>query len=66
MPRVSLFSGRLGPVGLALTIYDIYRRLPPKQRRRLLDLTRKHGPTVARAAYNRSQAARDARAARKR
>jgi hypothetical protein len=66
MPRVSLFSRRLGPVGLALALYDIYRRLPAKQRRQLLDLTRKHGPKVARAAYTRGQTARAARTTRKR
>jgi hypothetical protein len=37
----------MGPLGLALTAYDIYRRLPPKQRKQLVALARKHGPTVA-------------------
>ena len=41
------FTRRIGPMGLALTIYDVYRRLPPKQRRQLLDMTRKHGPRLA-------------------
>lgn len=45
MPR--LLTRRLGPLGLALTMYDLYRRLPPKQRKQLLDLTRKHGPRLA-------------------
>ena len=45
MPR--LLTRRLGPLGLALTVYDLYRRLPPKQRKQLLDLTRKHGPRLA-------------------
>jgi hypothetical protein len=53
--------GRIGPLGLALTVYDIYRRLPPSQRKRVLQLTRKHGPKVARAAYNRSRAGRTTR-----
>jgi hypothetical protein len=56
-----LFPGRLGPVGVALTLFDVYRRLPPKQRRQILDLTRKHGPRVAGAAYARARAARAAR-----
>ncbi len=41
--------GRLrpGPVGVAITLYDVWRRLPPKQRKQLLRLARKHGPTAA-------------------
>lgn len=46
MPRLKL-TRRMGPLGLALTAYDIYRRLPPRQRKQLLALARKHGPTVA-------------------
>jgi hypothetical protein len=38
---------RFGPFGLALTAWDIWRRLPPKQRKQALDLARKHGPKVA-------------------
>ena len=45
MPR--LLRPRLGPLGLALTFWDVYRRLPPRQRKLLLDRARKHGPTVA-------------------
>lgn len=37
---------RLGPLGLALTAYDVYRRLPPKQQRQALELIRKHGPRL--------------------
>jgi hypothetical protein len=44
MPRL---RPRVGPLGLALTLWDVYRRLPPKQRKMILDLARKHGPTVA-------------------
>jgi hypothetical protein len=49
---------RLGPLGLALTLYDLYRKLPPKQRRQLLEMTRKHGPRLAAKAM---QARRDRR-----
>jgi hypothetical protein len=42
-----LLSRRAGPIGLALTAYDIWRRLPKKQRRQILEATRKHGPRVA-------------------
>jgi hypothetical protein len=37
---------RLGPVGVALTLYDVWRRLPPKQRQQAFELARKHGPAV--------------------
>jgi hypothetical protein len=35
---------------MALTLIDLWRRLPPKQRKQAFDLARKHGPTVARQA----------------
>jgi hypothetical protein len=38
---------RIGPLGIALTVWDVYRRLPPRQRKQLIALARKHGPTVA-------------------
>lgn len=38
---------RPGPVGLAIALWDVWRRLPPKQRRQLMNLAREHGPTVA-------------------
>lgn len=41
------------PIGIALTLFELYRRLPPKQRRRLLEATRKHGSRVAAAALKR-------------
>jgi hypothetical protein len=41
------FSRRFGPIGLALTAWDVWRRLPPKQRRQVLNAARKHGPKVA-------------------
>ena len=48
MPRpYRLLTRRVGPLGLALTAYDIWRRLPPKQRKQLLALAREHGPRVA-------------------
>jgi hypothetical protein len=42
---------RPGPVGIAITLYDVWRRLPPKQRKQLLKLARKHGPKVAAKAF---------------
>src|SRR3954471_12731883 len=32
------------PVGYVLTLYDVWRRLPPKQRKLALEIARKHGP----------------------
>ncbi len=51
-------SGRVGPVGLVLTAIDLWGRLTPAQRRRLIKVTRKHGPAVARAAVRRARATR--------
>ena len=57
MARLSRLRGA-GPVGLALAAYDIWRRLPPKQRRRLAKALRKHGPKVASKLIERGRAAR--------
>jgi hypothetical protein len=38
---------RPGPIGVAITIFDIWRRLPPKQRKLAVQLARKHGPKAA-------------------
>lgn len=43
MPRL---LRRAGPVGLALTLADAWKKLPPKQRRAILDQAKKHGPTI--------------------
>jgi hypothetical protein len=46
MPRVR----PPGPIGLALTALEVWRRLPPRQRRQILDATRKQAPRAAAAA----------------
>ena len=46
MARIGKF--RPGAVGVALAMYDVWRRLPPRQRKQLMQLARTHGPTVAR------------------
>ncbi len=51
-----------GAIGLVLTAYDIWRRLPPSQRRQLTGAARKHGPRIAMAA---AAAAKAKRAAKK-
>jgi hypothetical protein len=57
MPRIPL-TRRLGPLGAALTLWDIWRRLPPKQRRWVLDQARHHGPRVAKQALEAQRARR--------
>jgi hypothetical protein len=52
---------RVGPIGLALTAWDIWRRLPPRQRKQVLDIARKHGPKVASKVLRASARARAAR-----
>jgi len=49
MARVKL-SRRLGPVGTALTIWDLWRRLPKRQRKWVASQARKHGPRLAKQA----------------
>ena len=46
MPRIKL-SRRTNAVGMALTLFDLWRRLPPRQRRWVFKQARKHGPRVA-------------------
>ena len=47
-----LLSRRAGPLGLALTAYDVWRRLPANQRRQIIDVARKHGPRTAARVVN--------------
>ena len=39
--------GRVGPIGIALTAWDIWHRIPPRHRKAILRQARKHGPRVA-------------------
>jgi len=41
---------RAGPIGAALTAWDLWRRLPPRQRKWVARQVRKHGPRVAKQA----------------
>jgi hypothetical protein len=51
MPSFSrVFTRKIGPVGVALTAWDIWRRLPPEYRRQIMTATRKHGPRLAASA----------------
>jgi hypothetical protein len=58
MPRA---ARSLKPLGLALTAWDIWRRLPPRQRKQVLNIARKHGPKVAAAVLRAAARAREAR-----
>jgi hypothetical protein len=35
-------------VAVAITVLDVWRRLPPQQRKVAIQLARKHGPAAAR------------------
>ena len=56
-----LITRRIGPVGVALTLWDVWRRLPPRQRRWMMQQARTHGPRLAKQAV----AAQRARAKRR-
>jgi hypothetical protein len=47
-----------GPIGLAFTAYDVWKRLSPRQRRLIAKQAKKYGPQIA------AQALRSARAAK--
>ena len=47
MPPLVRLLLRRQPVVVALTAYDIWRRLSPKQRKLALQIARKHGPKLA-------------------
>ena len=49
MPRMKLKRGA-GAVGMAFTAWDLWRRLPPRQRRWVFKQARKHGPRIAKQA----------------
>jgi hypothetical protein len=55
---------RTGALGLALTAYDIWRRIPPAQRQQIILATRRHGPRIAASALKRGRTA-TARAAKR-
>jgi hypothetical protein len=53
MPRVTKLIGtRAGAFGVALTVWDIWQRIPPEHRHRLLAEARRHGPRLAKRAYD--------------
>ena len=59
VPRLHhLITRKMGPVGIALTAFDIWRRIPKQQRRQIIAQARKHGPRLAKAAVERQQRSR--------
>jgi len=56
VPRLRrMLTRRMGPVGVVLTAIDIWRRIPPKHRRRIVAEARRHGPRLAKAAAERQR-----------
>jgi hypothetical protein len=51
-------SRRLGPFGTALMLWDVWRRLPPRQRRWVVDQARMHGPRLVKQAMDAQKARR--------
>jgi hypothetical protein len=59
MPRLRrTFGRRIGVWGLALTAWDVWKRIPPAHRKRLVAQARKHGPRLAREALRARRRAR--------
>jgi hypothetical protein len=65
VPRARyLLARRLGWWGIALTAWDLWRRIPKRQRKQMLAQLRRHAPTVARSLTRGARRIRDtARAA---
>jgi len=49
---------RPGPVTVAITAYNLWKRLSPQQRRQIMGMVRRHGPTVMAKANDLRRAAR--------
>jgi hypothetical protein len=43
---------KAGPLTVALTAYDVWRRLPPRQRRWVFKQVRTHGTRLAKQVYD--------------
>jgi hypothetical protein len=59
VPRARYVTRRFGAVGVVLTAWDIWRRIPKQHRRRITREARKHAPTVARAVARQVRQARE-------
>jgi hypothetical protein len=58
VPLPFRIARRPGALGLALAAYDVWRRLPPRQRRMLMESARTHGPKIASKAAQRVRTGR--------
>jgi hypothetical protein len=38
---------RPGPIAVTVALFDLWKRLTPQQRRQVMAMARRHGPTVA-------------------
>jgi hypothetical protein len=66
VPRARyLVTRRMGTVGIVLTAWDIWRRIPKQHRKRIYRQARKHAPTVARAVARETRRARAAAKSRR-
>jgi hypothetical protein len=52
MPKL---TRRAGTFGLALTLWDVWKRIPPHHRKRIMKQARKHGPRLAARAMQAQQ-----------
>jgi len=53
MASKRLLGIKLGPVGLTLAAWDVYRRLPKRYRQQIRSAVFRHGPRVAAAGAKR-------------
>jgi hypothetical protein len=61
MPKLGRTLGRRPNAwGAALTAWELWRRIPPHHRKRLLAQARKHGPRIAKQAVAASRKRRNA------
>jgi len=47
MAGAGKLTRRLGPIGAAIALWDLWQRLSPRQRRWVVKQARRHGPRVA-------------------
>jgi len=53
-----MFLARKMVIALLLAAFRIWRRMPPEERRRVLDQVRRHGPRVAASLKERARGGR--------
>jgi len=58
MPKLGRLGRRTGPWGTAFAMWDLWKRIPPKHRKRILQQARKHGPRLVKQAVAAQRARR--------